>query len=81
MKAGRGVTVHLVAAEDEHFRPVQGILCGHWRDPHACIPPYTKVSDLFNYDFNSGSGPHDLVVGNDIASFTFSTSPCTAIPL
>lgn len=50
-------------------------------DPHACIPPYTKVTDLFNYDFNSGSGPHDLVVGNDIASFSFSTSPCTNTPL
>ena len=50
-------------------------------DPHACIPPYTKVSDLFNYDFNSGSGPHNLVVGNDIASFSFSTSPCTNTPL
>jgi Peptidase inhibitor family I36 len=50
-------------------------------DPHACIPPYTKVSDLFNYDFNSGSGPHNLVIGNDIASFSFSTSPCTNTPL
>lgn len=50
-------------------------------DPHACIPPYTKVSDLFNYDFNSGSGPHDLVIGDDIASFSFSTSPCTNTPL
>jgi hypothetical protein len=35
-------------------------------DPHACVPPYTKVSDLFNYD---------------IASFSFSTSPCTNTPL
>jgi hypothetical protein len=50
-------------------------------DPHACIPPYTKVSDLFNYDFNSGSGSHNLVIGNDIASFSFSTSPCTNTPL
>jgi hypothetical protein len=50
-------------------------------DPHACIPPYTKVSDLFNYDFNSGSGPHNLVIGDDIASFSFSTSPCTNTPL
>jgi hypothetical protein len=50
-------------------------------DPHACIPPYTKVRDLFNYDFNSGSGPHNLVIGNDIASFSFSTSPCTNTPL
>lgn len=50
-------------------------------DPHACIPPYTKVADLFNYDFNSGSGPHDLVIGNDIASFSFSTAPCTNTPL
>ncbi len=50
-------------------------------DPHACIPPYTKVSDLFNYDFNSGSGPHNLVIGDDIASFSFSTSPCTSTPL
>jgi hypothetical protein len=50
-------------------------------DPHACIPPYTKVSDLFNYDFNSGSGPHDLIIGDDIASFSFSTSPCTNTPL
>lgn len=50
-------------------------------DPHACIPPYTRVSNLFNYDFNSGSGPHDLVIGNDIASFSFSTSPCTNTPL
>lgn len=50
-------------------------------DPHACVPPYTRVTDLFNYDFNSGSGPHDLVIGNDIASFSFSTSPCTATPL
>ncbi len=50
-------------------------------DPHACIPPYTKVSDLFNYDFNSGSGPHNLVIGNDIASFSFSTSPCSNTPL
>jgi hypothetical protein len=50
-------------------------------DPHACIPPFTKVSDLFNYDFNSGSGPHNLVIGNDIASFSFNLSPCTATPL
>jgi peptidase inhibitor family I36 len=50
-------------------------------DPHACIPAYTKVTDLFNYDFNSGSGPHNLVIGNDIASFSFSTSPCTNTPL
>lgn len=50
-------------------------------DPHACVPPYTKVSDLFNYDFNSGSGPHDLVIGNDIASFSFSLSRCTNTPL
>jgi hypothetical protein len=50
-------------------------------DPHACVPPYTKVSNLFNYDFISGRGPHDLVVGNDIASFTFNLSPCTNTPL
>ena len=51
-------------------------------DPHACIPPYTKVSDLFNYDFNSGSGAsRNLVVGDDIASFSFSLSPCTNTPL
>lgn len=50
-------------------------------DPHACIPPYTRVSDLFNYDFNSGSGAHNLVIGNDIASFSFSLSPCTNTPL
>lgn len=50
-------------------------------DPHACIPPWRKVRDLFNYDFNSGSGPHNLVIGNDIASFTFSLSSCTNTPL
>jgi hypothetical protein len=41
----------------------------------------SEVRDLFNYDFNSGSGPHNLVVGNDIASFTFSLSSCTNTPL
>jgi hypothetical protein len=49
----------------------------HYHDPHACIKPYTKIRDLFNYDFNSGSGPHNLVIGNDIASSTISLSPCT----
>ncbi len=48
-----------------------------YHDPHACIKPFTKISDLFNYDFNSGSGPHNLVIGNDIASSTISLSPCT----
>jgi hypothetical protein len=49
----------------------------HYGDPHACIKPYTKIRDLFNYDFNSGRGPHNLVIGNDIASSTISLSPCT----
>ncbi len=49
----------------------------HYHDPHACIKPFTKISDLFNYDFNSGSGPHNLVIGNDIASSTINLSPCT----
>jgi hypothetical protein len=49
----------------------------NYRDPHACIKPFTKISDLFNYDFNSGSGPHNLVIGNDIASSTISLSACT----
>ena len=49
----------------------------NYGDPHACIKPFTKISDLFNYDFNSGSGPHNLVIGNDIASSTMSLSPCT----
>jgi hypothetical protein len=48
-----------------------------YQDPHACIKPFTKISDLFNYDFNSGSGPHNLVIGNDIASSTISLSRCT----
>jgi hypothetical protein len=48
-----------------------------YHDPHACINPFTKISDLFNYDFNSGSGPHNLVIGNDIASSTISLSRCT----
>jgi hypothetical protein len=49
----------------------------NYHDPHACIKPFTKISDLFNYDFNSGSGPHNLVIGNDIASSTVSLSSCT----
>jgi hypothetical protein len=49
----------------------------NYHDPHACIKPFTKISDLFNYDFNSGSGPHNLVIGNDIASSTISLSRCT----
>jgi hypothetical protein len=49
----------------------------HYGDPHACIKPYTKIRDLFNYDFNNGRGPHNLVIGNDIASSTISLSPCT----
>jgi Peptidase inhibitor family I36 len=49
----------------------------NYQDPHACIKPFTKISDLFNYDFNSGSGPHNLVIGNDIASSTISLTSCT----
>jgi hypothetical protein len=49
----------------------------NYHDPHACIKPWTIIRDLFNYDFNSGSGPHNLVIGNDIASSTISLSPCT----
>ena len=49
----------------------------HYGDPHACIKPFTKIKDLFNYDFNSGRGPHNLVIGNDIASSKISLSPCT----
>lgn len=49
----------------------------NYHDPHACIKPFTKISDLFNYDFNSGSGPHNLVIGNDIASSTISLTSCT----
>jgi hypothetical protein len=49
----------------------------YYHDPHACIKPFTRISDLFNYDFNSGSGPHNLVIGNDIASSTISLSSCT----
>ena len=49
----------------------------NYHDPHACIKPFTKISNLFNYDFNSGSGPHNLVIGNDIASSTISLSSCT----
>jgi Peptidase inhibitor family I36 len=49
----------------------------NYHDPHACIKPFTKISDLFRYDFNSGSGPHNLVIGNDIASSTVNLSACT----
>jgi hypothetical protein len=49
----------------------------HYQDPHACINPFTKVGNLFNHDFNSGSGPHNLVIGNDIASSTISLNRCT----
>jgi hypothetical protein len=49
----------------------------NYEDPHACIPAFTKIRDLFNYDFNSGSGPHNLVIGNDIASSTISLNRCT----
>jgi hypothetical protein len=49
----------------------------NYGDPHACIDPFTKISNLFNYDFNSGSGPHDYVIGNDIASSTMSLNRCT----
>jgi hypothetical protein len=49
----------------------------NYHDPHACINPFQKVSDLFNYDFNSGSGPHNLVIGNDIASSAISLTRCT----
>ena len=49
----------------------------NYRDPHACIDPFTKIRDLFNYDFNSGSGSHNLVIGNDIASSTISLTTCT----
>lgn len=49
----------------------------NYHDPHACIKPFTKITDLFNYDFNSGSGPHNLVIGNDIASSSVNLSPCT----
>lgn len=38
----------------------------------GCINPHTKIRDLFNHDFNSGSGPHNLVIGNEIASSTIS---------
>lgn len=49
----------------------------NYHDPHACINPFTKIRDLFNYDFNSGSGPHNLVIGNDIASSTISLTRCS----
>jgi hypothetical protein len=49
----------------------------NYHDPHACINPFTKIRDLFRYDFNSGRGPHKLVIGNDIASSTISLNRCT----
>lgn len=49
----------------------------NYGDPHACIKPFTKIRDLFNYDFTSGSGPHNFVIGNDIASSSFNLTPCT----
>jgi len=50
----------------------------NYGDPHACIKPFTKITDLFNYDFNSGTGSsRHLVVGNDVASSTMSLTACT----
>jgi hypothetical protein len=49
----------------------------HYRGPYACLEPFTKVRDLFTRYFNTGSGPHDLVIGNNIASSTISLTRCT----
>ena len=46
----------------------------NYGDPHVCIKPCTTISDMCNYDFNSGSGPPNLVIGDDIASSTMSLS-------